>query len=262
MRSRLHEELYRQYKGAGNLGPALAHHERLLALERARGVRRSNAHYGLLLERAELQRTRLEAERAQREAELQRLHALRVQAELDMMQARAAEMGRHALEDALTGLPNRRRLDEAMATMFPQAGGAEGTISVTLVDIDAFKSVNDTFGHAVGDDVIRVVGRLLAQELREGDLVGRHGGEEFVVLMPRTSIDAATVTAERLRRAIERHDWAALRPSLVVTVSIGVCFMTTPRAPRDAMEQADAALYRAKAAGRNRVVVEARACGS
>ena len=261
-RTRLHEELYRLHKQAGDLACALAHHEALLALERARSARRADAEYGVLLERAEVQRTRLDAERAQREAEMQRLRATRVQGELDVMEARAEEMGRHALEDLLTGLPNRRRIESAMRTLLADAGGSQGRISVGLVDIDHFKIVNDTFGHGVGDDVIRMVGTLLATDLRDVDLVGRFGGEEFVLLLPHTSIEAATVTVERLRRAIERYEWSSIRPSLAVTVSIGLCFADLPCEPRELMEQADKALYAAKSAGRNRIVVEPVACGS
>jgi diguanylate cyclase (GGDEF)-like protein len=137
-----------------------------------------------------------------------------------------------------------------------EAGGTQGRIAVGVVDIDHFKQVNDTFGHAVGDDVIRTVGRLLTEGLRDLDLVGRLGGEEFVLMVSHTSIEAATANAERLRRAIECHDWSAMRPGLGVTVSIGLFFADVPCEPRHAMEQADVALYAAKGAGRNRVVVD------
>ena len=260
-RARLHEDLYRLHKEDGDFGAALAQHEALLELERSRAARRAEAEFGVLLERAEVQRTRLAAERAQRDAEMERLRAMQMKGELDVMEARAEEMGRHALEDALTGMPNRRRIESAMRTILLDAGGAQGTVSIGIVDIDHFKIVNDTFGHNVGDDVIRAVGMLLTRGLREADLVGRVGGEEFVLLMAHTSLEAASVTAERLRRSIELHDWSSLRPGLAVTVSLGLCMADGPCLSRDAMEMADAALYGAKAAGRNRVVIETAPCG-
>jgi diguanylate cyclase (GGDEF)-like protein len=256
IRTRLHEELYLLHKHGGAFASALTHHEALLALERARSARRAEAEYGVLRERAEVQRTRLSAERAQRHAEMERLRATRMEGERDLMEARAAELGRCAHEDALTGMPNRRRIEAAMRTLLAEAGGSQGTIGIGVVDIDHFKRVNDTFGHGVGDDVIRTVGMLLTKGLRDIDLVGRFGGEEFVLLLSHTSSDAAIKTAERLRRAIEQHDWSLLRPGLAVTVSIGLSFTDRPCAPGEPMEQADAALYTAKAAGRNRAIVQ------
>ena len=256
VRTRLHEELYGLYKRAGDYRHALKHHEALLALERARSARRGKAEYGILLERAEVQRTRLEAERAQRDAEMQRLRALAMEGERDRMHARAVELGRHALEDPLTGLPNRRCAEQHMEAMLAGAGGLHGIVSIGLVDIDQFKAVNDTFGHGVGDDVIRALGAILSHGVRDGDVVGRIGGEEFVLLLPQTTHAAVAATGERLRRAIASHDWSAITPGLAVTASIGLCIVERPCASRSAVEHADAALYAAKAAGRDRVVVD------
>jgi diguanylate cyclase (GGDEF)-like protein len=253
--ARQREDLYMMYKRVGDTARTLAHHEAMLALERGRADRRADAEYKILLERAEVQRVAADAESARREAERERDRASRLQDERDVFEARANEMGRHALEDALTGLPNRRRVYERMEIVLARTGGANGTVSIGVIDLDRFKSINDRFGHGVGDDVLRAVGAILNHGLRDSDLVGRVGGEEFVLLLDRTPLEVGIATCERLRRAIESYDWATLRPGLAVTASIGLWTADAPVTVRAAMERADSALYAAKAAGRNRVVV-------
>ena len=129
-----------------------------------------------------------------------------------------------------------------------------------MIDIDHFKAVNDGFGHGVGDDVLRAIGAILSHGLRDTDLVGRVGGEEFMLILERTPIDVAAEACERIRRAIESFDWTSIQPRLAVTASIGVCAVAAPCASRMVISQADSALYAAKAAGRNRVVVDREPC--
>ena len=127
---------------------------------------------------------------------------------------------------------------------------------LALIDVDLFKAINDRLGHDAGDAVLRQVALLMRAELREVDQLGRWGGEEFLLCAPDTSLAAAQPLAERLRRAVARHDFGQGVP---VTVSIGLAPLLADDTPERLLQRADRALYRAKAQGRNRV--EAQAVG-
>ena len=161
-----------------------------------------------------------------------------------------------AMTDELTRLPNRRHL-LALAGEQLRAARARGTgFGVLALDVDHFKRINDTHGHEAGDVVLRRVAETLRGALREGDHLGRTGGEEFVALLPGAGAEAAADVAERLRRAVEGADFSAARPGLAVTVSVGAAVWTPGDAAfADTLRRADDSLYRAKAAGRNRVEV-------
>ena len=156
-----------------------------------------------------------------------------------------------AITDGLTGLPNRRHLDELLERACAQIARGQGTLAVAMVDIDHFKKLNDTHGHQVGDDVLRVVGRTLDEHLRAGDIAARYGGEEFCVVMPGAALEDAVAAAERLRVAITE-----MPIELDVTASFGVAFGPVHgTTPSGITEAADGALYEAKRGGRNRVAV-------
>jgi diguanylate cyclase (GGDEF)-like protein len=163
-----------------------------------------------------------------------------------------------ALTDELTRLPNRRHL-LLLAAEQVRAAREQGTgFAVLALDVDHFKRINDAFGHDVGDAVLRRVAASLRSALREGDHVGRTGGEEFVAVLPGAAGSAAAEVAERVRGSIERTDFGDLHPGLVVTISVGAAV----REPGDAdfaatLKRADDTLYRAKSAGRNRVEMAA-----
>lgn len=165
-----------------------------------------------------------------------------------------AEVERLAITDELTALYNRRYLVEWGAREFARARRYRHPLSAILLDIDHFKRVNDVYGHPVGDQVLRAVGRRIRENLRSIDLVGRYGGEEFVVLLPETGQDEAFLVAERLRRALCEIAVDTSGGSLEITVSLGVATVTEdcPDLPA-LLERADAAMYAAKRAGRNRV---------
>ena len=129
-----------------------------------------------------------------------------------------------ALTDTLTGLYNRRYASSHMVRVLEQMQAAEKPLGLLLVDIDHFKSVNDTYGHAVGDEVLRAVANRLARHLRGFDTVARWGGEEFVVIMPEANLQVASSVAERLRRKVAGGPVTVSGPTseLTVTVSIGV----------------------------------------
>jgi two-component system cell cycle response regulator len=139
------------------------------------------------------------------------------------------------------------------------AGAAlDGTaLCVVMLDIDHFKKVNDSYGHLVGDDVLRDIGRLLLNTIRGSDIVARYGGEEFVLLLPETDEVGAVSFAERIRTAVEAYEFdrGDDQPPLKLTASIGVAVFPAARVDtvEDLFSRADSALYRAKADGRNRV---------
>jgi len=164
-----------------------------------------------------------------------------------------ARMSRLARVDPLTGALNRRGLEQALEE--PTADLPEGVLSVVMADLDHFKRVNDTYGHAAGDEVLRQLARLLAQVVRQGDAVVRYGGEEFLLLLPGVRQTTAGRVAERARRSVEAHRFVIGEFDLDVTVSFGVAQRHSGETREHAIERADAALYRAKTTGRNRVEI-------
>jgi two-component system, cell cycle response regulator len=165
-----------------------------------------------------------------------------------------------AITDGLTGLYNRRYMESHLATLIDQAGARGKPLALLVVDIDYFKSVNDTHGHDAGDEVLREFAIRLRKSIRGIDLACRHGGEEFVVLMPETDMPAATLIAERIRRQVAAEPFAAGEPhgGIGVTISIGIAALSgADDTPGAILKRADQALFRAKREGRNRVVADA-----
>jgi diguanylate cyclase (GGDEF)-like protein len=251
----LHTSLHEAYKARGDLALALHHHEAMLPLEREQMKQRADTQARLLLHRLELEQVRSEAERARLDAEVQRLRAMQLENENRQLAVKAMELGRHALEDQLTGLANRRRIDHELPMQLASARERRGALSVAAVDLDHFKQVNDRYGHAVGDDVLRAVSRILLDNTRSSDLLARMGGEEFLVLFVGTPLATASDICERLRHAVEAYDWNRVAPGLRLTISIGLCDAIDSLDVRGLLERADASLYAAKRAGRNRVEV-------
>jgi two-component system cell cycle response regulator len=158
--------------------------------------------------------------------------------------------------DALTGLDNRRHLNERIDEMFQHAQRLNEPFSLVMCDLDKFKSVNDTYGHQAGDEVLKQLARILKEEAREIDRVGRYGGEEFMLLLPGTVLDAAVTFSERVRKRIEAHTFSFAGGTLQRTASFGVSGWPHPTvSDSDALVRtADDALYVAKETGRNRVI--------
>nr|PZN79046.1 MAG: hypothetical protein DIU56_07225 [Pseudomonadota bacterium] len=162
---------------------------------------------------------------------------------------------RLATEDPLTGLLNRREFTRRAEELSASAGGRQNDYAVLLFDLDHFKSINDTYGHMVGDEVLEAFARVARRALREGDLLCRYGGEEFAALLPGATADGALRVADRIHRGLATSVepvFSRVRP----TTSIGVASVRSAEIPLGALlRRADVALYRAKEEGRNRTVV-------
>ncbi|MDZ7280915.1 GGDEF domain-containing protein [Sphingomonas sanguinis] len=166
---------------------------------------------------------------------------------------RISTLERDVIRDPLTGLFNRRYLDAKLHEETDRSRRYGTPFSTLIVDIDRFKHVNDTYGHAIGDRVIRHIGGLLADSVRREDAVARFGGEEFVVLAPDLDLDEAVVLGERLRDVIATR--TVPLPDghiLMMTASLGVATLASDETPFELLARADKALYRAKQDGRNR----------
>ncbi len=172
------------------------------------------------------------------------------------IQEKNKELEALATQDPLTGVNNRRALLARLATDFAKSMREDRPLSVIMVDIDHFKSINDTFGHVVGDDCIRVVANTLAAQCREYDLVGRYGGEEFVVVLPDLTAQQAHEVAERMRLQIADAATNENLPLQEMTASLGVaCTDSMPDDYMALIDHADQALYAAKQGGRNRSII-------
>lgn len=187
--------------------------------------------------------------------ELEEALALKSRLEADLRLANQRLEGL-ASTDELTGLPNRRALQESLDYQLTVTERCKRPLSLIMIDVDHFKSFNDTMGHAAGDAVLRVLGSLLADLVRGGDLPARYGGEEFTVMLPDTDRDGAVVAAERIRCRLEetRVTEDVPRPCQV-TASFGVATTRGGESAESLFQRADAALYEAKRQGRNRVCV-------
>ena len=157
----------------------------------------------------------------------------------------------HALIDPLTELPNRRALDKRLRQEWARLLRHGGHLALIMADLDRFKKINDTFGHPAGDEALRQVAHLLAGGCRESDMPVRYGGEEFVVVAPETTAQAAADFADRLRMSICSQPLQVHGKALSITASFGVAGNEGLKVPEELVQAADEALYRAKSAGRN-----------
>jgi len=178
---------------------------------------------------------------------------LKKQKEIDMVRTQAIEV---AHTDALTFLPNRLQIIGDLQREVIYANRYHTLLSISMLDLDHFKLVNDTYGHVAGDLVLREVADHLKSNIREPDMIGRYGGEEFLVLLPHTPIEAAAEQAERLCRKIREIKIPISSADLHVTISIGIAqYCVGQEDWQKFLERADTALYKAKAEGRDRWAV-------
>lgn len=257
----VHEALAELHEKCGDPVTALAHFRRFHELERE--VQSEAAS-----DKVRALKIQFELAAAKRETELERERQevlTRANAELDTLNISLTEanlqktmlldqLERQTYEDALTGLANRRRLDQRLADEFALALRHGRPLAVAMADLDHFKAVNDRFSHAVGDAALRAIAKLLSAQVRHTDLVARFGGEEFVIVLVETDAAAAMRVCEKLRAAVANHAWNGIHPGLSLTMSVGLCADTALPAYERMLAMADRNLYTAKASGRNRVI--------
>ncbi|MBI5826487.1 MAG: PleD family two-component system response regulator [Deltaproteobacteria bacterium] len=178
----------------------------------------------------------------------------------EQLEERNAILQRLSVIDGLTGIANRRHFDEILRQEWKRGHREAWNLAVVMIDIDFFKKYNDNYGHQGGDDCLKKVASTLSNTLhRPGDFIARYGGEEFVVLLPNTDAEGAAIIAEHMRSNIEAQDISHALSGVAkhVTISLGVASVAPDdgTAPEDLIARADEALYKAKAAGRNRYVI-------
>ena len=162
------------------------------------------------------------------------------------------EFAKLSVTDPLTGLLNRRYIEERLSEEINRSGRSGEPLSFLMLDVDDFKSYNDNFGHPAGDEALRIVAAILKEDLRGADVAVRYGGEEFSVLLPATSIEEAGAIAERIRIHMEQTEF----PKRKVTISIGAASMSEEiKTVEDLILAADKALFRAKKNGRNNIQI-------
>lgn len=197
------------------------------------------------------------------EKEINYLEQLTNQAATTISRANVyAEILKHATLDALTGFNNRRQLEERIKQEVSSAKRQKRNLCAIMTDIDFFKSVNDTYGHATGDLVLKTVSRVIKLQLRDYDIAGRYGGEEFSIILPYTRILEAKMVAERLRKAVEntKIDISKVNnetndKNISVTISLGIAEYENGDDEHTILQKADKALYKAKEGGRNKAEI-------
>jgi diguanylate cyclase len=170
------------------------------------------------------------------------------------LKSHSESLSRFALEDPLTGLANRRRLEAHLAAAHAKARSSGWPLCAAMLDLDHFKQVNDGFSHAIGDRVLQQLAALMVRHFRPVDLSSRLGGEEFVVVIDRVDLAQAAASCERLRVAVEEFDWSGIAQGLKVTTSIGLADLATVPDVAAGMDLVDGLLYQAKGRGRNCLV--------
>lgn len=168
----------------------------------------------------------------------------------DDLEEKNIELEKLSITDGLTGLYNRMKLEVILENECRRASRSSASVAIVMLDVDTFKSINDTHGHHAGDQVLRELAGILASDVRSIDTVGRWGGEEFLLICPQTGISGAWILAEKLRKAIEAYDFSDVG---LCTCSFGVSVYKKNERPEDVVMRADEAMYRAKVEGRNKV---------
>jgi diguanylate cyclase (GGDEF)-like protein len=265
----------RSYEALDRLAPAVADLRRLVKVRDAldRKAHSDNAtlmNYQFQTAQRDRENRQLAADQALKEQQLRSLERVRQWQRLALMLGgvlilmllwlaarqfrRTHTLHRLAMTDPLTGIANRRHIEEQARTALAHARAHGESLCVLVLDVDHFKAVNDAFGHAVGDQVLVRIAQACKQALRRFDLIGRLGGEEFLIVLPDTQLDMAMQIAERVRRKAASLALSSLAPDLHITASLGVAQANLERDDlADLIRRADAAMYRAKDAGRNRV---------
>jgi diguanylate cyclase (GGDEF)-like protein len=239
LKVKLHRQLYEMHTDAGRFREALEHHETLHLLMLGLTRQTAGLQSRMLINSLGIEQARHEAEKSQLEAEMQRI--------------RAEEFDKQANTDPLTRLPNRRALDRQLPAMMGEAFERGEPLCAVMIDMDNFKEVNDSHGHAAGDAVLTTMAGILGAATRSTDLAVRVGGEEFLLVLGNTDLDQAVQICERLLAEVRAHPWGVLTAGLACTASVGLALLARGESVSRWLGRADAALYEAKAGGRDRL---------
>ncbi len=260
-RAHLHQRLSRAFAALGRWEEALREHERFYEMRVEHLQEQATARMAAMMAQFDTERALHDREiHRLRTIELEREIAERKEAEAALARAQAEleernrELHALSIHDPLTGAFNRRYLDQRLAEAIPLAVRGIQPLSVMICDLDDFKRVNDTFSHAVGDEVLRAVAGILRQHVRQSDVVARFGGEEFVVLFPATTLEQAAAAGEKICTLVRSFAWDALHPGLRVTLSAGVAQAGAHPTHETLLAEADGKLYEAKRRGKDCVV--------
>ena len=240
----IHRELTDVRKARGQFSEALDHLEKFYVLD---AQLRSEA----AERRTQALAAKLDLEKVRHDAEMHRIRSEELSALNLQLQEQAVLLEKLAREDELTGLANRRRLEEFAVKAFADARQKSGSLCMAIADLDFFKKVNDRFGHSTGDDVMRVLGAVLRQLCPEGSLAARYGGEEFVLILPSTTAQEAYLLCEKVRVSLQNYDWKQFHSDLSVTISLGISDSQEAISHERLISMADLQLYNAKHSGRN-----------
>ena len=251
-----HLLLAKVYKGLKNYQKALSHQESYNEIDKS-----------IFNEKADMKLKSLqilhETESAKQQTEIYRLQnvelkdtQLKLQQRMQELETLKQKLQEISIRDGLTNIYNRRYLDEQLSILFSRANRYNQSLSLAIIDVDNFKKINDTFSHQIGDEILKFVANILVSDLRESDLAGRYGGEEFVLLLPETSLNQARIVCERKRHKIANYDWSFISPELRVTVSIGIADKVNIKSYQEQLQIADERLYIAKRSGKNQVVTK------
>jgi len=184
----------------------------------------------------------------------QRLHEM--EKESTELRKSAEDSRELALKDALTGIWNRQALNEDLEKEFTRWQRYQKPLSIVVWDIDLFKRVNDNYGHAAGDKVLKTIARIFMQATRDADFIARFGGEEFVGVFPETRLEDALSLANKIREKVETSKFHYENKPVAITASAGLATFRPNDTIEDVFKRADAAMYRAKETGRNRCIAE------
>lgn len=180
----------------------------------------------------------------------------KMEKEADHLRDAIEEKHRQYLSDSLTGIPNRKAYEERIQQACERHCRYATPVNLIMCDVDNFKNINDRYGHAAGDKVLKTIAKVLQKNIRTVDFVARYGGEEFTIIMPDTALGDGVRAAEKLRQAVERHEVMAGGRLIPVTISGGIAQLRKDDSPASLFERADNALYVAKESGRNRFETE------
>ena len=236
------------YEAAEQYGLALQHYKQYQALKERVFNEQSD-------QRLKVLQVVHQVEQAWKETEMYQLRTAILEQEIQERTRVQAELEQLATTDSLTGLNNRRHFFVLAQREYVEAQRYQRPLAAILFDVDHFKQINDRYGHAIGDQVLRAIASLTQATIRQVDIAGRYGGEEFALMLPETDLAGALIIAERLRSQIEQHPVFVEAMPIAVTVSLGVAEidLEDPDPLETLIQQTDRAMYAAKQAGRNRI---------